>query len=122
MWLVALLAPVARSSRSTTVTLQPERAASRATPSPVTPPPSTSRSRSGPLIAAMVCTALCASRAEDSSIGRPVAAGSRAASVRLGRRLLRARHLGLRAVVLVQLPVGLEVARHARQLARGDQL
>src|SRR6516165_3814043 len=123
MWLVALLAPVARSFRSTTDTLQPERAARRASPSPVTPPPSTSRSRSGPLTPAMMsvatlCTALWAWRRKIAASGVPPPAT--AASVGLGLRRLGRRRLGLRAVELVDLPVRLEVERHPRELARRD--
>src|SRR5262245_38745377 len=44
MWLEALLAPEARSPRSSTATESPLRAARRATPRPVMPPPTTTRS------------------------------------------------------------------------------
>src|SRR5437867_5956665 len=45
MWLEPLLAPEARSSRSSTAQLYPLRAARRATPRPVIPPPMITRSR-----------------------------------------------------------------------------
>src|ERR1051326_9360190 len=97
MWLVARLAPVARSSRSTSVTGQPARAARRAIASPVTPPPSTSRSRSSSL----------------TRVGSRVRGSPRhALPDRLGR--IRAGGSGqLRPgmIELVELPVGLEKDR-----------
>src|ERR1041384_8108148 len=116
MWLVALLAPVARSSRSTRATLQPERAAIRAIASPVTPPPSTSRSRSGPFTPGLRCTALCAWRRKITApAGRArvaVASVCPGRALRLGGwRLGGDGQLGLRVGELVQLPVRLEVAR-----------
>src|SRR5436190_20446818 len=44
MWLEALLAPEARSPRSTSATESPLRAARRAIPAPVIPPPRITRS------------------------------------------------------------------------------
>src|ERR1041385_3481017 len=106
MWLVALLAPGARSSRPPSVTGQPARAARRAIASPVTPPPSTSRSRSSSLTRVGSRVRGSPRHAFPDRLGRIRAGGS--GQLRPGM------------IELVELPVGLEKDRRPFELPRLD--